>query len=154
MAPEVYGAGHFRKAGSPGNHFDFLQQFRTNGGELFDENMQAGIAGPAGLKTLENMIAANAASIPGNNELDAVSLWAAFLTGKVAMTIPAGSNTGNTLRLRGKGLPGGAAGATGDQIVTLRVVLPETPDDELKTFMEKWGTDHAYDPRAGMENVT
>lgn len=85
MAPEVYGAGHFRKAGSPGNHFDFLQQFRTNGGELFDENMQAGIAGPAGLKTLENMIAANAASIPGNNELDAVSLWAAFLTGKVAM---------------------------------------------------------------------
>ena len=31
------------------------------------------------------MIAANAASIPGNNELDAVSLWAAFLTGKVAM---------------------------------------------------------------------
>ncbi|MEP0321891.1 extracellular solute-binding protein [Bauldia litoralis] len=85
MAPEVYGAGHFRKAGSPGNHFDFMQQFRTNGGELFDENMQAGIAGPAGLKTLENMIAANTASIPGNNELDAVSLWAAFLTGKVAM---------------------------------------------------------------------
>jgi len=76
------------------------------------------------------------------------------VTGKVAMTIPAGSNTGNTLRLRGKGLPGGAAGATGDQIVTLRVVLPETPDDELKSFMEKWGTDHAYDPRAGMENVT
>lgn len=85
MAPEVHGAGHFRKAGSPGNHFDFMQQFRTNGGELFDENMQAGIAGPAGLKTLENMIAANTASIPGNNELDAVSLWAAFLTGKVAM---------------------------------------------------------------------
>ena len=47
--------------------------------------MKAGIAGPAGLKTLQNMIAANAASIPGNNELDAVSLWAAFLTGKVAM---------------------------------------------------------------------
>ena len=31
------------------------------------------------------MLAANAASIPGNSELDAVSLWAAFLTGKVAM---------------------------------------------------------------------
>ena len=31
------------------------------------------------------MIAANAASIPGNNELDAVSLWAAWLQGKVAM---------------------------------------------------------------------
>ena len=31
------------------------------------------------------MIAANKASIPGNNELDAVSLWAAWLQGKVAM---------------------------------------------------------------------
>lgn len=85
MAPNVYGAGHFRKAASPGNQFDFLQQFRANGGQLFDENMKAGLASPAGIKTLENMIAANNASIPGNNELDAVSLWAAFLTGKVAM---------------------------------------------------------------------
>ena len=77
------------------------------------------------------------------------------VTGKVAMTIPAGSNTGDTLRLRGKGLPGGSAGAAiGDQIVTLRVVLPDEPDDDLKTFMEKWAGDHAYDPRAGMENVT
>jgi len=85
MAPNVYGAGHFRKAGSPGNQFDFLQQFRTNGGEFFDADMKAQIASPAGLKTLQNMIAANAASMPGNNELDAVSLWAAFLQGKVAM---------------------------------------------------------------------
>lgn len=85
MAPNVYGAGHFRKAGSPGNQFDFLQQFRANGGQLFDDNMKAQLASPAGIKTLQNMIAANNASIPGNNELDAVSLWAAFLTGKVAM---------------------------------------------------------------------
>jgi multiple sugar transport system substrate-binding protein len=85
LAPNVYGAGHFRKAGSPGNQFDFLQQFRANGGQLFDADMKAGLASPAGIKTLENMIAANNASIPGNNELDAVSLWAAFLTGKVAM---------------------------------------------------------------------
>jgi multiple sugar transport system substrate-binding protein len=84
-APEIYGAGHFRKAGSPGNQFDFLQQFRANGGQLFDADMKAGLASPAGVKTLQNMLAANAASIPGNNELDAVSLWAAFLTGKVAM---------------------------------------------------------------------
>ena len=85
LAPNTYGAGHFRKAGSPGNQFDFLQQFRANGGVLFDENMKSQIASDAGVKTLQDMIAANAASIPGNNELDAVSLWAAFLTGKVAM---------------------------------------------------------------------
>lgn len=85
LAPNVYGAGHFRKAGSPGNQFDFLQQFRANGGQLFDDNMRSQIASEAGVKTFQDMIAANAASIPGNNELDAVSLWAAFLTGKIAM---------------------------------------------------------------------
>jgi multiple sugar transport system substrate-binding protein len=85
LAPNVYGAGHFRKAGSPGNQFDFLQQFRANGGVLFGDDMKAGLSSDAGMKTLNNMLAANAASIPGNNELDAVSLWAAFLQGKVAM---------------------------------------------------------------------
>lgn len=85
LAPNVYGAGHFRKAGSPGNQFDFLQQYRANGGVLFDDDMKAGLNSDAGMKTLQNMIAANKASIPGNNELDAVSLWAAWLQGKVAM---------------------------------------------------------------------
>lgn len=85
MAPNVYGAGHFRKAGSPGNQYDFLQQFRANGGQFFDGDMKAQLASAQGIKTLENMLAANAASIPGNNELDAVSLWAAWLQGKVAM---------------------------------------------------------------------
>jgi len=85
MAPNVYGAGHFRKAGAPGNQYDFLQQFRANGGQFFDDSMKAQLASDAGVKTLNNMIAANKASIPGNNELDAVALWAAWLQGKVAM---------------------------------------------------------------------
>ena len=37
LAPNVYGGAHFRKAGSPGNQFSFLQQYRTNGGRFFDE---------------------------------------------------------------------------------------------------------------------
>lgn len=85
MAPNVYGAGHFRKAGSPGNQFDFMQQFRSNGGAFFDGDMKASLANDIGVKTLQNMIAANKASIPGNEELDAVSLWVAWLQGKIAM---------------------------------------------------------------------
>ena len=85
MAPNVYGAGHFRKAASPGNQQDFMQQYRSNGGVFFDDSMKAQLASDAGVKTLENMKAANAASIPGNEELDAVSLWVAWLQGKVAM---------------------------------------------------------------------
>ena len=85
MAPNVYGAAHFRKAGAPGNQYDFLQQYRANGGSFFDGSMKAQLDSPAGVKTFQNMLAANKASIPGNNELDAVSVWVAWLQGKVAM---------------------------------------------------------------------
>ena len=85
LAPNVYGSAHFRKFGSPGNQFSFLQQFRANGGKFFDADMKAQLTGPAGVTTLEQMIAQNKASIPGNNDLDAVAQWAAWLQGKVAM---------------------------------------------------------------------
>ena len=88
LAPNVYGAAHFRKAGSPGNQFSFLQQYRTNGGRFFDEQtMKAQLDSEAGLKTFQQMIAANEASIPGNNDMDAVAAWVAWLQGKVAMII-------------------------------------------------------------------
>ncbi len=98
MAPNVYGAVHFRKAGSPGNQYDFLQHFRANGGLFFDDAMRSQLATPAGIKTLEEMIAANKASLPGNNELDAVACWAAWLQGKIAMLYswpPTGRMTAN-----------------------------------------------------------
>jgi multiple sugar transport system substrate-binding protein len=98
MAPNVYGAAHFRKAGAPGNQYDFLQQYRANGGVFFDANMKSQLNSDAGLKTFQNMIAANAASIPGNNDLDAVSVWVAWLQGKVAMIYswpPTGRMTAN-----------------------------------------------------------
>jgi multiple sugar transport system substrate-binding protein len=85
LAPNVYGSAHFRKFGSPGNQYSFLQQFRANGGKFFDADMKAQLNGEAGVKTLEQMVAQNQASIPGNNDLDAVAQWAAWLQGKVAM---------------------------------------------------------------------
>ena len=98
LAPNVYGAAHFRKFGSPGNQFAFLQEFRANGGKFFDDDMKAQLAGPAGVTTLKQMIAQNKASIPGNNDLDAVAQWAAWLQGKVAMIFswpPTGRMTEN-----------------------------------------------------------
>ena len=85
MAPNVYGSAHFRKFGSPGNQYAFLQQFRANGGKFFDDDMKAQLTTAAGTTTLSQMIAQNKASIPGNNDLDAVAQWAAWLQGKVAM---------------------------------------------------------------------
>jgi multiple sugar transport system substrate-binding protein len=86
MAPKVYGAAHFRKAGSPGNQFAFLQEFRANGGRFFDpQTMKPELVSDAGVRTLQQMVAQNKASIPGNDEFDAVAAWAAWLQGKVAM---------------------------------------------------------------------
>jgi DnaJ-class molecular chaperone len=65
--------------------------------------------------------------------------------GDVALKVPPGSNSGATLRLRGKGIP--AAQSHGDQLVKLRVVLPEPPDAELVAFLEHWGAKHPYQVR-------
>jgi DnaJ-class molecular chaperone len=67
-------------------------------------------------------------------------------SGRVKLRIPEGSSTGKVLRLKGKGVrpPKGAAG---DQLVTVRIVLPDTVDEELKTAVETWRETHAYDPR-------
>ncbi len=71
------------------------------------------------------------------------------LDGAVNVTIPPHSNTGKTLRLKGKGLhkPGGGHG---DAYVTLQVVLPQTPDHELTAFAERWEAGKAQAPRRHM----
>jgi DnaJ-class molecular chaperone len=68
-------------------------------------------------------------------------------TGRVALTIPKGTNSGTSFRLRGKGVRNLTTGAQGDQLVTVRIVLPSTIDDKLSYFMAEWRQQHAYDPR-------
>lgn len=71
------------------------------------------------------------------------------LDGVVEMTVPPASNSGRTLRLRGKGLPS-PQGAAGDLLVTLRVALPDSPDSELETLARHLRDEKPYDPRKGM----
>jgi DnaJ-class molecular chaperone len=68
-------------------------------------------------------------------------------TGQVAMAIPKGSNTGTTLRLKGKGAPR-REGGHGDQYVRLKVVLPRPPDPELEAFVAGWAKGKDFNPRA------
>ncbi|MBS0273507.1 MAG: J domain-containing protein [Proteobacteria bacterium] len=75
------------------------------------------------------------------------------LTGTVEMNVPPNSNSGTTLRLKGKGIPGRGTSAggepAGDLYVKLVVALPDKPDDALKDFVTKWG--RKYDPRAKLK---
>jgi DnaJ-class molecular chaperone len=66
------------------------------------------------------------------------------IEGKVAVKVPASSNSGTVLRLKGRGIPGKNGAAAGDQYVTLTVVLPPRVDADLAHFMEKWGPTHTY----------
>ena len=52
--------------------------------------------------------------------------------GNVEMTIPAGTQTGKTFRLKGKGAPRLRGGSQGDQHVTVKVVTPTKLNDAQK----------------------
>lgn len=70
--------------------------------------------------------------------------------GDVALTVPAGSNSGTVLRLKGKGLPyppGKRRLGRGDQYVSLVLVLPPKPDDALKDFVATWAAGLTHKPR-------
>lgn len=69
--------------------------------------------------------------------------------GAVAMTIPKGSNAGDTLRLRGRGVED-RGGRAGHQYVTLEIVLPDGEEPELARFLEGWTPVHVRDPRREM----
>jgi DnaJ-class molecular chaperone len=76
------------------------------------------------------------------------------IDGPVTMTVPKGSNTGTTLRLRGRGVVDPKSGQRGDQYVRLQVALPRTPDAELEEAVRRWAKDHAYDPRADLRRAS
>ncbi|MBU8934502.1 MAG: J domain-containing protein [candidate division Zixibacteria bacterium] len=60
----------------------------------------------------------------------------ATLTKKVNLRIPAGTQPGTKMRLKGQGL---AVGSTGDLYVTINIDIPTTITDEQRKILEEWG---------------
>ncbi len=69
-------------------------------------------------------------------------------TGSVMLKIPKGSDSGDVLRLKGKGVK--RRHGSGDELVTLKVAMPKAPDAELDAFLSKWTPPSSYDPRKEM----
>ncbi|MEQ9639410.1 MAG: J domain-containing protein [Alphaproteobacteria bacterium] len=63
--------------------------------------------------------------------------------GTVSLTVPKGAQSGQTMRLKGRGIAGG------DQYVTLLVKLPDKADQDLEALMQRWQETGGYDPRSG-----
>jgi curved DNA-binding protein len=68
----------------------------------------------------------------------------------VEMQIPAGAQSGQKLRLRGRGLPGQPPG---DQYVQLKVVLPPANSEEARALYEEMRRKLAFDPRPDLARV-
>jgi DnaJ-class molecular chaperone len=71
------------------------------------------------------------------------------LSGAVDLAIPAGTSSGRTFRLKGKGLK--SKDGQGDLFATIRIVLPAHGDPELEELMRKWRDAKPYDPRRDMK---
>ncbi len=67
--------------------------------------------------------------------------------GKVTVTIPAGAQEGQKLRLKGRGLPGEPPG---DQLLTLNVVVPASASDKAKVLYQDLATESAFAPRVAL----
>lgn len=70
------------------------------------------------------------------------------LGGKVGLNIPAGSQSGQKLRLKGRGLPGKTPG---DQYVTLTIVTPIATTDEQRDLYRHMAESMPFNPRAELE---
>ncbi len=68
------------------------------------------------------------------------------LGGTVELTVPAGAQSGQKLRLRGRGFPGAP---NGDQIVSIKLVTPAAQSAQAKQAYERMKSEFDFDPRAG-----
>lgn len=71
------------------------------------------------------------------------------LGGRVDLKIPAGSQTGTKLRLRGRGLPGDPAG---DQIVIVQIETPPADTEASRALYEKMRAEMPHDPRSRLDD--
>lgn len=68
------------------------------------------------------------------------------LGGTVELKLPAGTQSGKKMRLKGRGLPGGTPG---DQFIVLQIVMPPMLNDDDKIFYDDMSKRFAgFDPRA------
>jgi curved DNA-binding protein len=72
------------------------------------------------------------------------------LGGPVDMRIAPGAESGQKLRLRGRGLPGQPPG---DQYVQLKIVLPPASTPEAKSLYEQMRSSLDFDPRAQLKGT-
>jgi molecular chaperone DnaJ len=68
------------------------------------------------------------------------------IDGRSLVRIPPGTNSGSTLRLREKGVPG-RNGTRGDEYVEIQVIVPKPTDERVRNLMKELEQIEPEDPR-------
>jgi len=69
------------------------------------------------------------------------------LDGPVTLRIPPGTSSGQTFRVKGRGVPGSGRNGTGDLLVTTEVAVPKKLTDAQRAAVEEYGRVSREQPR-------
>jgi DnaJ-class molecular chaperone len=72
------------------------------------------------------------------------------LDGARSLSIPAGTSSGQKLRLRGQGVPESGTKPAGDLFVVPRIVVPKSMDEESRKLLEQFAERNPAAPRVGL----
>jgi curved DNA-binding protein len=119
----------------------------TNGGRAGDLYLEVHLK-PSGLFQLDGRdVTLTLPITPWESALGA-TVTVPTLGGGVEMRIPPNSQSGQKMRLRGRGLPGPTPG---DQYIQLKVVMPQADSPEARALFEEMKTKLDFNPRVDLE---
>lgn len=72
------------------------------------------------------------------------------IDGVAAMTLPAGTQSGQKFKLSGKGFPAAKTGYRGDQFVTIKIVVPRGIPEKSRAVIQEIEALYKESPRKGM----
>ncbi len=113
----------------------------VNGGPAGDLYLVVQLAGDSPFKLDENHVLYDLPVTPWEAALGEKVNVPTPTGGKINMTIPAGSQSGARLRVRGRGLAGG------DYFVTIMIHTPPAKTDEARAFYQEMKVSMPYEPR-------
>jgi molecular chaperone DnaJ len=75
------------------------------------------------------------------------------IDGRAQLKIPPGTQTGQKLRMREKGVAAATGGTRGDEIVEVQIVVPRLQDERSKEILREFARLNPEDPRAALFNA-
>jgi molecular chaperone DnaJ len=118
----IAGAGNAGARGGPAG--DLIVVIEELSHELFERHGDDVL--------LELPVPVDVAALGGSREVPTLS-------GKAKLKIPAGTQSGTTLRMRGKGVPHLRGRGAGDQLIRVVTWVPERPSGEEKKLLKRLG---------------